>query len=91
MACGHTHTPILRRYQQSIIINPGSVGLPFELKPNGTDIRNPPWAEYAIIYIQDSQPNIAFHRVQYDIRPLIEVAHQSGMPYAEWWAQDWKP
>lgn len=91
MACGHTHTPIFRRYRQSIIINPGSIGLPFEFKPGSTDIRNPPWAEYAIISIEDSQSAIAFQRVQYDIRPLIEVAYQSGMPFAEWWAEDWEP
>ncbi len=91
MAGGHTHTPIFRRYQQSIIINPGSVGLPFESKANSTDIRNPPWAEYAIIHIEDSQPNITFRRVKYDIRPLIEAAYQCGMPFAEWWTQDWEP
>ena len=30
MAGGHTHTHMLRRYREIIIINPGSVGLPFE-------------------------------------------------------------
>lgn len=90
MACGHTHTPILRRYQQSIIINPGSVGLPYEFKPNGTDIRNSPWAEYAIIHMDDLQPSITFHRAAYDVRPLIELAHQCGMPHAGWWTQDWE-
>lgn len=30
MAGGHTHTQMLRRYRDTIIINPGSVGLPFE-------------------------------------------------------------
>jgi putative phosphoesterase len=91
MACGHTHTPILRRYQQSIIINPGSVGLPYEFRSNGTDIRNPAWAEYAMINIEDSQPKITFHRVSYDIHPLIEAVYQSSMPHAEWWVQDWDP
>jgi putative phosphoesterase len=30
MAGGHTHTQMLRRHRDTIIINPGSVGLPFE-------------------------------------------------------------
>jgi predicted phosphodiesterase len=91
MAGGHTHTQLLRRHQNSFIINPGSVGLPWEHKAGSTEIRNPPWAEFAIIRVENSQPNITFHRARYDVRPLIETAHQCGMPYAEWWTEDWEP
>jgi len=91
LAGGHTHTQLLRRYKDSFVINPGSVGLPWEYRRGSTDVRNPPWAEYAIIQAEDSQPNITFYRVHYDIKALIETAYQSGMPHAEWWVQDWEP
>jgi len=38
----------VRRYQDKVLLNPGSVGLPYETVPRGVD-RNPLWAEYAII------------------------------------------
>lgn len=90
MAGGHTHTQLLRRYQQSYIINPGSIGLPYEYKSNSTNVQNPPWAEYAIINLEGSKLDISLHRAQYDIRPLLAVVRQSGMPYADWWIQDWE-
>ena len=37
---GHTHTQLLRRYQDLTFVNPGSVGLPFEVFPDGS-VRNP--------------------------------------------------
>jgi predicted phosphodiesterase len=90
LAGGHTHTPMLRRFNQSYLINPGSVGLPWENKKESNEIRNPPWAEYAVIHIEDSYPTITFHHIRYDVRSLVDVAHQCGMPYAEWWTQDWE-
>ena len=91
MAGGHTHSQLLRRYQQSYIINPGSVGLPYEYKTGSTNVRTPPWAEYAILKVEDDMLDISLHHVKYDIRPLLEVAHQCGMPHAGWWTQDWEP
>ena len=36
MAGGHTHMPMLRRHGASLVINPGSVGMPFEHAADGT-------------------------------------------------------
>ena len=44
---GHTHTQLLRQYQDVTFVNPGSVGLPFEVLPDGS-ARNPAWAEYTL-------------------------------------------
>jgi putative phosphoesterase len=90
MAGGHTHTQLLRRYQQSYVINPGSIGLPYEYKTDSASVRTPPWAEYAIIELENNKLAISLHHVRYDVRPVIEVARQSGMPYANWWTQDWE-
>ncbi|HYW28853.1 MAG TPA: metallophosphoesterase family protein [Gaiellales bacterium] len=84
MAGAHTHIAMLRRFRESIVINPGSVGLPFEQVAGGA-FRNPPWAEYAIV--DGSQ--VEFHRVPLDVGAVTEAALASGMPNAGWWVKDW--
>ena len=49
LAGGHTHIAMLRRHGPSLVVNPGSVGMPFEAAADGGAFRNPPWAEYAIV------------------------------------------
>lgn len=85
---GHTHVQLLRRYQDLTFVNPGSVGLPFELLPNG-GVRNPAWSEYALVETIKGQPSITFRRAPYDVTPVLEAAERSGMPHAAWWSADW--
>lgn len=87
---GHTHTQLLRRFEEVTFVNPGSVGLPFELLPGG-EARNPAWAEYALVDVVHGQPSMTFRRVPYELGPLLEVARESGMPHAETWCADWFP
>jgi putative phosphoesterase len=84
MAGGHTHMPMLRRHGASLVINPGSVGMPFEHAAGGT-FRNPPWAEYAIA----GDGEVEFHRVRVDVGAVTGAALKSGMPNAGWWVKDW--
>jgi predicted phosphodiesterase len=84
MAGAHTHTAMLRRFRESIVINPGSVGVPFEETATGA-FRNPPWAEYAIV----EGSEVEFHRVPVDVGAVTETALASGMPNAGWWVKDW--
>jgi predicted phosphodiesterase len=84
MAGGHTHTAMLRRYRGSLVINPGSVGMPFE-HAAGDGFRNPPWAEYAIV----SGAQVEFRRVPVDVGAVTAAALASGMPNAGWWVKDW--
>lgn len=88
MCGGHTHTQLLRRFEKVTFVNPGSVGLPFELLPDGR-ARNPAWAEYALIEVVQGQPSITFRRVPYAVKPLLEAVQTSGMPHAEAWGADW--
>lgn len=85
---GHTHMQLLRRFQEVTFVNPGSVGLPYEWLPDGR-VRNPAWAEYALLRVVKGQPSITFRRVPYDVRPVLEAAERSGMPHAAWWSADW--
>lgn len=88
-AGGHTHIQMARRYVDKIIINPGSVGLPFEVAGK-KGARNPTWAEYAIINYDDGNLNVSLKRVEYDVRELKESVYESGIPHKDWWIKDWK-
>jgi len=83
MAGGHTHVQMLRRYENSILINPGSVGLPYERSQR--ENHKVPWAEYVILDIKDAHLSIEFKRVQVDLSEVFEVVRKSGMPHGHWW------
>ena len=89
MAGGHTHEQFFRRLDQTIVINPGSVGLPYETLPAG-GARNPPWAEYAVLTVEDGRLDVDLRRVPVDQVAIRQALLDSGMPRAEWWAADWR-
>jgi putative phosphoesterase len=88
LAGGHTHTPMVRRYQDLLIVNPGSVGLPYETMADGQE-RNPPWAEYAVLNASPGRLAIELRRVQFNVDSLRRAVIASDMPHAEWWLKDW--
>jgi predicted phosphodiesterase len=87
MAGGHIHQQMLRSYQGSLLINPGSVGLPYQTVSGRT--RNPPWAEYALVTNQAGQVKVEFRRVPVDLAALETAVRRSSMPHAGWWLKDW--
>lgn len=88
-AGGHTHVQMLRRYGSSQIINPGSVGLPYDIGSDGTHYR-PVRAEYAIVEMNGAAASVRFRRVPYDLDELARTVESSGMPHSEWWMSKWK-
>ncbi len=84
---GHTHVPLLRRFENRLLVNPGSVGLPFV--KIGAQIINPPWAEYALVTSQGDQFDISLRRVAVDVTAVMQAAFESNMPHKEWWAKEW--
>jgi predicted phosphodiesterase len=96
VACGHTHSQLFRRYIQSkIIINPGSVGLPFDFdtieKFTQRDAYNPAYAEYAIVdYVRDALFDVELHRCPVDLQELTNSYLTSGMPHAQLFSKDWR-
>ncbi len=87
-AGGHTHNQMLRRFRNALVINPGSVGLPFDRFPNAA--RNPAWAEYAVVTVDSRRLSVDLRRAPYDAVALRAGALASGMPNAETWAADWE-
>jgi putative phosphoesterase len=85
---GHTHVQLLRRWEQSLLVNPGSVGLPFlEWWPKR--IRIAPWAEYAVVTAENGRLHVDLRRTTFDVEAVLERSRASGMPHAEWWADCW--
>lgn len=88
---GHTHIQMTRRMPFTIIVNPGSVGLPFYEWP-ATAARVAPWAEYGIVdFESEDEVHIDLRRTPYDYESVMEYALSSGVPHAEWWTACWEP
>jgi predicted phosphodiesterase len=81
LAGGHTHLQLLRPYRRSLLVNPGSVGLPLDsLTETGPPL--PPWAEYALVAMDRGDVELAFRRVPIDNDQL--AAATAAMPHASW-------
>jgi hypothetical protein len=85
MFVGHTHVQMIRRLPFTLLVNPGSVGLPFVEWPV-SDARVLPWAEFGLVdYGDDGEVTIELRRTRYDARALVEEVLASGVPHAKWW------
>ena len=88
MVGGHTHLQMVRRYERSILLNPGSVGLAFsDWWPKR--VRIAPWAEYAILTVGEGRLAIELHRTTFDVESFLKLSLSSGMPHAQWWVDSW--
>jgi len=87
---GHTHMQMFRRFGRSLVLNPGSVGLPYDhARPFDDTVHNPPWAEYAIIYTIHDELTVELHRVPFDIHAFIQVTLAGSIPHVEWSTGNW--
>ena len=69
VVCGHTHVQMDRRDGARRIVNPGSVGLPFEGRPG---------AYWALL-----GPDLNLKRTRYDENEVAQLMAASGCPHAE--------
>jgi putative phosphoesterase len=87
LAGGHTHLPLLRRHLGSLLVNPGSVGLPFRHQPG--PVRMARWAEYGVVTSEGGSIGVDLRRATYDVAAFLELARSTGMPHADWWIGCW--
>jgi putative phosphoesterase len=87
LVCGHTHFQLFRRLGESLVVNPGSVGLAF--RRDGGIMRIAPWAEYGLITVDSDRLAVELRRTMFDVDALAATMLASGMPHAEWWAGLW--
>jgi putative phosphoesterase len=87
-AGGHTHRQMFRRFQRSVIVNPGSVGLPFRVDASGR-LRHPTQAEYAIVNVVERSFGLELLSIPYIKTDLVAAVRGSGLPNQNWWLSDW--
>lgn len=80
---GHTHAQQIRRIGELFFFNPGSVGFAYSHNQPDDDFHADPWAEYAILSIENGQTSLEFRRVPFDTEELIRIYSESGRPFAE--------
>jgi predicted phosphodiesterase len=85
---GHTHFQLVRRLGESLLVNPGSIGLPFRRALPGV-MEVAPWAEYGVLTFEDGRVSVDLRRAPFDLDELLTALRESGMPHAEWWAARW--
>lgn len=74
MAGGHTHIQLLRRLPDTLLVNPGSVGMPFRSYVGGGVPELLDYAEYAIIDIEQRQVQVTLCRAPLARRHLRQAA-----------------
>ena len=88
-AGGHTHFQLFRRLGESVLLNPGSVGLPFRKLEPGV-MRVAPWAEYAVVTADGGRLAVDLRRTPFDVEAFLDRMLRSEMPHAGWWAELWR-
>ena len=89
MLAGHTHVQLARMIDGRLVVNPGSVGLPFEVCHSASYSSYRPWAEYALIEIKNGRLSVDLRRAPYDVGEMLRLTIGSGAPHATWWAETW--
>jgi predicted phosphodiesterase len=80
IAAGHTHLQMLRQHRGTLVVNPGSVGMPFKEYVAGrapTVLRH---AEYATVEAANGHLHVSLHRVALDREALIASVRGSDVP-----------
>lgn len=83
LAGGHTHAQQIRHNGDNFFFNPGSVGLAYRHDQDENNFRVDPWAEYAVLQIENNCVGLEFRRVPFDVEELVQMYRTSGRPYAE--------
>ena len=90
IATGHMHRPMRREINDTLIVNPGSVGLPHEAKNPGDSAGYPLRAEFAIVEASTGEVSVDFYAIKYSVEALRQSFLASGMPHAEWYGGLWQ-
>jgi predicted phosphodiesterase len=90
MAGGHTHVQMMRQHKGLMIINAGSVGMPFEQMPfKDGGPRIMPWAEYTILAVEGGVVSADLRRIAVDMDAVRQAAIDSKMPEITDWLNNW--
>ena len=79
---GHTHAQQIRRNGKYFFFNPGSVGFAYSHNQPDDQFSADPWAEYAILTVENGQVSLEFRRIPFEAKELIRIYRASGRPFA---------
>lgn len=80
MAGGHTHIQMLRQHRGALLVNPGSLGLPFKEHVAGRPPTLMTHAEYAIVEASGGDVGVTLRRVAVDRAALRAAVEASDIP-----------
>lgn len=89
LAGGHVHFQWLRRHGDALFFNPGSAGLAYDRTQPEDGFRLDPWAEYAVVAVEDERLGVEFRRIPFDPVEVVRDTLESGMPYAGQRVREW--
>lgn len=76
VVCGHTHMPFVRLVDRRLVVNPGSIGMPY----------GSVGGHWALL----DHGSVTLHRTEIDVDAVcVEVAAGSGYPGAAEWAEEY--
>jgi len=90
MAGGHVHLQFVRRHGDSLHLNPGSVGLAYDHDQPEDAISFDPWAQYAVVSVEDGRLGIDFRRIPFDPAAVVAAIEAGGRPHGERLAAQWR-
>jgi predicted phosphodiesterase len=82
MAAGHTHVQMLRQHRGILLVNPGSVGLPFREYAAGREPTLLHHAEYAVVESNAAGIGVTLRRVEVSRAALRASVQGSDLPLA---------
>lgn len=74
---GHTHLQLLRQHRGRLLVNPGSIGMPFECYVGGRQPTIMAHAEYAVLEVDRGRVEVRLQRVPLDrscLRRALDAA-----------------
>lgn len=86
---GHTHVQMLRPHREVTLLNPGSVGMPFEFPTQGSALRAIRRAEYAIVDAKDGDITFNMRQLPIDFDEMLKPIRGSSLPDADVWISMW--
>lgn len=89
LAGGHTHVQMLRQHHGMLLVNPGSVGMPFRDYVGGRAPTLMAHAEYATVEARGREVSVGLHRVELERGELVASVRDSDNPLAPSLLQEW--
>lgn len=89
MVGGHTHVQMLRQHRGVLLVNPGSVGMPFREYVGGGPPTLMPHAEYAVVESRAGNVSVELKRVELDRKRLRGSVDRDANPLNPMLRQQW--